>query len=54
LNTWWNFIGFAVAPANLALAIADDNHRGKAESAAAFDNSGTSFDLDNPIKQAFG
>jgi len=54
LNTWRNFIGFAIAPADLAFAIADDNHGGKTEAPTAFDNSRTSLDLDNPIKQAFG
>jgi hypothetical protein len=34
------------------LTIADDNHRGEAESASAFDNGRTAFDLHHAIEQA--
>ena len=45
-----HFVGLAVAPADLALAVADDDHGGEAEPPAAFDHGGAALDLDRPCR----
>ena len=52
LDAWRHLIGFAVSPADFALAVTDDHHGGKAEPATAFDNGRTAFDLHDAIEQA--
>ena len=44
-----DFIGFAVSPADLAVAVADHDHGGEAEAATTFDHCRTAFDLDNLV-----
>ena len=46
-----HFVGLAVAPADLALAVADDDHRGEAEAATALDHGGAALDLDDLVDQ---
>ena len=46
-----NFVGFAVAPADFAIAVAADDHGRKAEPSATFDHGGTTFDFDGPFDQ---
>ena len=47
-----HFVGFPVSPADLAVAVADDDHRGKAEPATAFDDGGAAFDFDDAVEHA--
>ena len=42
-----NFIGFAVAAADFATSIADDDHAIEAEAAATFDHCGAATDFDD-------
>ena len=46
-----HFVGFAVAPADASLAVADDNHRGETEPATAFYDRSTALDLDDAVEQ---
>ena len=46
-----HFVGLAVAPADLALAVADHDHGGKAEAPAAFDHRGAALDLHDLVDQ---
>ena len=46
-----HFVGLAVAPADLALAVADDDQGGEAEAAAALDHRGAALDLDDLVDQ---
>ncbi len=52
LHAGGNFVGFAVSPADFAVAIANDHHRREAETASPFDHSGAAFDLDDAIEHA--
>ena len=45
-----HFVGLAVAPADLALAVADDDQGGEAEPPAALDHRGAAADLDRPCR----
>src|SRR4051812_19461345 len=40
-----HFVGLAIAPTDLAFAVADDDQGGEAESPAAFDDRGAALDL---------
>ena len=46
-----HFVGLAVAPADAALAVADDDQRGEAEAPAALDHRGAAPDLDDLVDQ---
>ena len=46
-----HFVGFAIAPTNFAISVADDDHGGKTETTATFDNGGTSFDFYRAFNQ---
>ena len=46
-----HFVGLAVAPADAALAVADDHQRREAEPPAAFDHRGATPDLDDLVDQ---
>ena len=46
-----DLVGLAVAPAHLALAVADDHQRREAETPAAFDHGGATPDLDDLVDQ---
>ena len=49
LDAGRHFVGLAVAPADFALAVADDDHRGKAEAATALDDRRTTADGDDVL-----
>ena len=51
LDAGRHFVGLAVAPADLAVAVADDDHRGEAEPPAALDHRGAALDLDDVLVQ---
>ncbi len=51
LDAGRNFVGLAVAPADLAAAVADDDHGREAEAAAAFDHGGAALDLHDLVDQ---
>ena len=40
-----HFVGLAIAPADAAFPIADDDHGGEAKAASTFDHGGAAFDL---------
>src|SRR4051794_758564 len=44
-NRGGHFVGLAIAPADAAFAIADDDQRGKTETPAALHHRGAAFDL---------
>ena len=46
-----HLVGLAVAPADFALAVADDHQGGKTESPATFDDRGATPDLDDLVDQ---
>jgi hypothetical protein len=46
-----NFIGFAIAPANFAFAIANDDHRGEAEAATTLHNGGAALDFNDRFRE---
>ena len=46
-----NFVGLAVAPADFAAAVADDDHRREAEATTTLDDRGAALDLDDVFAQ---
>jgi hypothetical protein len=50
-DRWRDFIGFAIAPANFAFAIADDDHRGEAKATTTLHNRGAALDLDDRFRE---